>query len=160
MIDHRLGVIGFGESGMSEALFLADYTRDVTLMSLGEPLGLEPDDRARLAARGICVVEEPISSVRLEGERIAALVTNSGSVLAFDSLYSALGDEARTGLASAVGARRGAKGCLEVDRHQQTSVAGLYACGDVVVGLDQISVAMGQAAVAATAIHNHLRGAA
>ena len=43
------------------------------------------------------------------------------------------------------------------DAHQQTSVAGLYAVGDVVEGLDQISVATGQAAVAATAIHNLLR---
>ncbi len=33
---------------------------------------------------------------------------------------------------------------------------GLYAIGDVVRGLGQISVAMGQAAIAATAINNSL----
>ena len=38
-----------------------------------------------------------------------------------------------------------------------TNVEGLYAAGDVVQGLDQISVACGQAAIAATAIHNRLR---
>ena len=38
-----------------------------------------------------------------------------------------------------------------------TDVSGLYAAGDVVQGLDQISVACGQAAIAATAIHNRLR---
>jgi thioredoxin reductase (NADPH) len=35
-------------------------------------------------------------------------------------------------------------------------VPGLYAIGDVVSGLNQISVAVGQAAIAATAAHNHL----
>jgi thioredoxin reductase (NADPH) len=41
-----------------------------------------------------------------------------------------------------------------VDAHNQTSVKGLYAAGDFVRGLDQIVVAMGHAAVAATHIHN------
>ena len=40
--------------------------------------------------------------------------------------------------------------------HQETSVDGLYAAGDVVRGLNQISVAEGAAAIAATAIHNRL----
>lgn len=160
MIDHRIGVLGYGQSGMAEALFLADYSRDITLMSLGEPLGLEPDDRQRLAERDIRIVEEAIASLRIEDDRLAALVTRSGEVLAFDSLYSALGDKVRSDIAARLGVRLGPDNCIEVDRHQQTSVQGLYAAGDVVVGLDQISVAMSQAAVAATAIHNALRGAA
>jgi len=43
-----------------------------------------------------------------------------------------------------------------VDQQQATTVPGLYAVGDVVAGLNQISVAAGQAAVAATHIHNEL----
>ena len=40
--------------------------------------------------------------------------------------------------------------------HQETSVEGLYAAGDVVSDLHQLSVAEGHAAIAATAIHNSL----
>lgn len=43
-----------------------------------------------------------------------------------------------------------------MDPHQQTSVPGLYAAGDVVKALNQMSVGVGHAAVAATAIHNSL----
>jgi hypothetical protein len=32
----------------------------------------------------------------------------------------------------------------------------LYAAGDIVSGLNQIAVSVGQAAIAATAVHNHL----
>ena len=39
----------------------------------------------------------------------------------------------------------------------RTSVEGVYAAGDAVEGLDQISVAMGTGARAAVAIHNDLR---
>jgi thioredoxin reductase (NADPH) len=43
-----------------------------------------------------------------------------------------------------------------VDDHQRTSVAGLYAAGDVVKGLDQISHAMGEGGVAAVTIRNDM----
>jgi hypothetical protein len=47
-------------------------------------------------------------------------------------------------------------GNLVVDDHQRTTVPGLYAAGDVVTDLHQLSVAFGHAAVAATSIHNQL----
>lgn len=47
-------------------------------------------------------------------------------------------------------------GRIFADKRQRTSVPGVYAAGDIVRGLNQISVAMGQAAIAATAIHNAL----
>ena len=47
-------------------------------------------------------------------------------------------------------------GCILVDRHQRTNVPGVYAAGDVVLGLDQISHAMGEGGVAATTIRNDL----
>jgi thioredoxin reductase (NADPH) len=40
-----------------------------------------------------------------------------------------------------------------VDAHHRTSVEGLYAVGDVAKGLNQIVVAMGGAAIAASAMH-------
>ncbi|MCZ3222506.1 FAD-dependent oxidoreductase, partial [Acinetobacter baumannii] len=78
----------------------------------------------------------------------------NGLELQFDTLYAALGSSPRTRLASLLGAQLSESGCVLTNAHQQTSVKGLYAVGDVVEGLDQISVAAGQAAIAATAIHN------
>ena len=79
---------------------------------------------------------------------------------AFDAIYSALGVRPRCELAAQLGARMDDQGRLVVDDHQRTSVAGLYAAGDLVRGLNQISVAEGEAAIAATDIHNRLRDAA
>ena len=55
-----------------------------------------------------------------------------------------------------VGAELASDGCFLCDGHQRTSVTGLYAAGDVVHGLDQISHAMGEGGVAATTIRNDL----
>jgi thioredoxin reductase (NADPH) len=59
-------------------------------------------------------------------------------------------------MALALGAVGDDVGCLEADHHLQTAVDGLYAAGDVVTDLHQLSVAIGHAAIAATAIHNRL----
>ena len=83
-------------------------------------------------------------------------VTTPSGALRFDSVYPALGSTIRSSLAVAAGARATADGCLEVDDHQRTSIPGLFAAGDVVKGLDQISHAMGEAGVAATTIRNLL----
>src|SRR3954463_15432604 len=74
----------------------------------------------------------------------------------FETLYVALGLRARSGLAVALGAEHDPEGALAVTAHQETGVPGLFAAGDVVQGLAQIAVAMGQAAIAATAIHTGL----
>jgi len=76
--------------------------------------------------------------------------------MTFESIYPAMGSDIRSELAGALGAKRTEVGCVEVDWHQRTTIAGLYAAGDVVLGLDQISSAMGQASVAATTIRNDL----
>jgi thioredoxin reductase (NADPH) len=55
-----------------------------------------------------------------------------------------------------VGATLAKDGCILCDDHQRSSVPGLYAAGDVVHGLDQISHAMGEGGVAATTIRNDL----
>ena len=45
---------------------------------------------------------------------------------------------------------------LIVDAHQRTSAPGVYAVGDVVAGLPQIGVAMGQAPIAGSPINSTL----
>jgi len=152
--DKRVGVIGTGDHGMREALFLRGYTADVTLIAPGAAHDLDDSCRQRLDYAGIAHVDGPCTPIRVSGSAIQ--VSTPGGELRFDSIYPALGSKIRSGLAVAAGARASEDGCLEVDDHQRTSVPGLFAAGDVVKGLDQISHAMGEAGVAATTIRNLL----
>jgi thioredoxin reductase (NADPH) len=151
--DARVGVIGTGKHGTAEALFLRGYTRDVTLIA---PEAHELDDECgrKLDAAGIVRVEGPCGEYAVAGERLC--LTTADGPMAFDSVYPALGSDIRSDLAIAAGAKANREGCLEVDSHMRTTVPGLFAAGDVVKGLDQISNAMGQAGVAATTIRNLL----
>jgi thioredoxin reductase (NADPH) len=153
--DQKIAVIAYGAHGLGEAIFIArTYSRDVTLLTLGQPLETTPEQQAKLDEHGIKVVRDPVESLDMEGDRISALHVG-GQEHRFDVLYSALGLKYRSDLAVSLGAEHDPKGSLIVDGHCQTSVKGLYAAGDIVRGIDQIVVGMGHAAMVATHVHNH-----
>jgi thioredoxin reductase (NADPH) len=154
--DKRVGVIGTGDKGTNEAVFLRGYTADVTLIAPQAEHTLPDECAAELDEAGVTRIDGPCGNFAIEGDQLA-FDTAQGR-LAFDSVYPALGSRIRSGLAIQAGARAAEDGCLEVDDHQRTSVPGLFAAGDVAKGLDQISHAMGEAGVAATTIRNMLAG--
>lgn len=152
--DSRVAVIGTGEHGTAEALFLRGYTSDVTLISPHAEHDLDAQFEAKLDKAGIARVEGPCGGYAIEGDQLA--LDSAQGRLRFDSVYPALGSRVRSDLAAEAGAMTSDDDCIVVDSHQRTNVPGLFAAGDVVKGLDQISHAMGEGGVAATAIRNYL----
>ena len=153
----RIAVLGNGEHAAAEALYLRTYSDRIFLLLLATDTGvLSEKTRLALLTAGIELTHVAIGSVTLEENGVMALSIEDGQVHRFDIVYSAFGTTSQTQLLTALGARMDAAQRLFVDEHQATSVAGLYAAGDVVRGLNQISVAEGEAAIAATAIHNLL----
>jgi thioredoxin reductase (NADPH) len=154
--NKKVAVIGYGERGLGEAVFIArTYTPDVTLLTLGEPMGLDPEEEAQVAAHNIEVVGEPIVALDCSADEVRLRAQN-GEEHRFDVLYSALGMRVRSELAVSLGAEHDEEGAIIVDEHSATSVDGLYAAGDVTAGLRQIVVGVAQAARAAVHIHNRL----
>lgn len=152
--DRKVGVVGTGPHGVAEAVFLRSYTAQVTLIAPDGPHELSAADRCRVADCGIWLLDGPCRSITPDETTIA--ITTPVVTATFDSIYPALGSDIHVELARQAGAEFAGDGTLPVDRHQRTSVAGLYAAGDVVLGLDQISHAIGEAGVAATTIRNDL----
>jgi thioredoxin reductase (NADPH) len=152
--DKRVGVIGSVRHGGAEAVFIRSFTADVTLIAPDRALSLGPVDQQKLKDAGIECVDGPTQAVAISNECI--VVDTAEGHYAFDSIYPALGSDTHTQLAEMVGAALSNDSCIKVDSHQRTSVPGVYAAGDVVIGLDQISHAMGEGGVAATTIRNDL----
>ena len=151
--DKNIAVYGAIGEAANKALFLRTYTKRLTVL----PRDGTPDEllARQMAEAGIALAgSAPQRFWETEGGVDVTL--HSGERLEFDVLYPTLGCEIHAGLARSLGARCTSTGFLEVNGHQETSVEGLYAAGDVVSDLHQLSVAEGHAAIAATAIHNSL----
>jgi thioredoxin reductase (NADPH) len=151
----RVAILGPAQKAIREALFLRTYTHDLTILSTDGAASLRSGERAALAQAGIAFVEFSTIDLEIADGEVRAFAADQ-ECLRFDIVYSALGTKVRSGLAHPLGAACSDSGCIEVDAHQRTSIPGIYAAGDVVQELSQISVAIGHAAIAATDIHNSL----
>ncbi|MBP1294236.1 NAD(P)/FAD-dependent oxidoreductase [Bradyrhizobium elkanii] len=150
-IDRRIAIMGPGAGALAKARFLRHYSDRVTLVLQKAP---SSEHLAEAKEAGISI---RLADPQLEIRDGAIHVSNGpNGAETFDVLYPALGCSVGSAMAVRLGAASNEDGCLVVDGHQQTTVDGIYAAGDVVSDLHQISVAAGHAAVAATAIHKSL----
>ena len=151
-----VAIIGYGKCSVQEAMLLRRYTSDLTLLTLGRPFEFSDADRRALEEAQARILDEPVRRLGVRGQRIGSWHMESGEEHSFETVYSALGHEVRSGPIEALGVEADDDGAIVTDAHQRTSLPGLYAAGDMVRGLAQIAVAMGQSAIAATDIHNSL----
>lgn len=156
VLDRKVAVYGPVAGSVGHAIFMRTFSEDVTLLVPRSDTPATPRQRRELEEAGVRFVPQALCEIAMDAGGKAVVRLDDGSELRFDTLYPSLGCRMRSDLAVALGARCTEEGDIEVDAHQQTSVAGLYAAGDVVSALNQISVAVGHAAIAATAIHNSL----
>lgn len=154
-MDRRIGVFGPLDRAIKKALFLRTYTPDLIVLATEAEIRIGKADSDAIRQAGIAPPQEPVVDLIVAHDRVTALMA-SGARVELDILYPAMGAYVRSELATELGARANDQGCLIVDAHQRTNVPGLYAAGDVTFDLSQISVATGQAAVAATDMHNSL----
>jgi len=149
VIGKRIAVIGNSARSAGETRFLRTYSRDVSIVAATEEAGgvLET---AGCAPAGVAKRIE----TRTDG---LSIVLTDGRTERFDTMYACLGVRPRSELAEQLGVQLAQEKTIDTDKHQRTNVEGVFAAGDIVYALDQIAVAFGHAAVAATAMHNLLR---
>ena len=152
-----LAFIGETADVVDRALLVAAWTDDLVLYTNGVA-PLDDTGRQRLADAGVRVDERPVAD--LEGDRSGM----TGVRLADGHVEPRTGGFVRPRWHAdldwlAVDVERDAEGLLVVDRSGRTSVAGLYAVGDVTPpGPEQLIVAAGHGAVTAAAVHRDLVG--
>lgn len=151
--DDAIAVLGSGDEAVAHAEFLRTFSRRVTALA-SDGLANHPALDQRAAASDLTLRPAPDRWQVVDGGCEALFA--DGSRERFDTLYPVLGADVQSSLLVRLGAAIDDEGGLLIDDHMETSVRGAFAIGDVVSALNQISVAVGHAAIAATAVHRSL----
>ncbi|MGQ0697464.1 MAG: NAD(P)/FAD-dependent oxidoreductase [Panacagrimonas sp.] len=149
----RIGIIGTGPMSIHQAELLTDWG-DVTLLA-NEAMELSRDARSTLERWGVTIEETPID--KLEGHADVAMV--DGRLLRFAGLFTVSRTDPSGSLANAIGCKLeetpiGTQVCT--DAENKTSVAGVFACGDVARVPHSVSLAVGNGAMAGAQVHRSL----
>lgn len=154
-MDQRIGVMGPLEFVKRKSRFLRTYSADVVPLITDRFLPLDEESIAFFKDSDITPPNESLADIIVAGDCITA-VMDSGCKIELDILYPAMGGTPRTTLVLELGIEHNDMGCIISDAHQRTSIPNLYVAGDLSTDLSQLSVASGQASIAATDIHNTL----
>ncbi|MGR3453982.1 NAD(P)/FAD-dependent oxidoreductase [Pseudooceanicola sp.] len=148
-----IGVIGSGPMSIHQAELLTEWG-EVVFFRNGS-VAVEPDRRDALAKRGVTIEDTGIAAI--EGE--ADIRLTDGRVMPFAGLFVAT----TVAPASALPQRIGCESvetpvgpAIRRDAAKQTSIPGVYACGDVATAPHSLSLAIGDGAATEMQVHRSL----
>ena len=155
--DKRVAVLAHDKNAAGFTAHLLTWTRQITLLTNGNELSAS--EREKLAKLDVAIRTETVAA--LEGDKSAQqlerVIFDRGEPLECDALFFNLGTELATNFHETLGCRLDPECSLVwVDETQQTSVAGVYAAGDITPQSQLAVVAAAEGAMAAIHIHRSL----
>ncbi len=153
--DQPVAIINTGEKALHIAKLLRVLTADLVICSNGAS-ELAPDQLALLAKHGVQVIETTIERVEGHDTQVEQIVFADGSTLARKAIFIAPIITPHSDFAAQLGCEINQNGIIKIDPQGRTTIAGIYAAGDIAFGARQLIFAASQGAFAAIAINMDL----
>ncbi|MDD3301964.1 MAG: FAD-dependent oxidoreductase [Candidatus Gracilibacteria bacterium] len=158
--NRDVAIIGGGNTALTEALFLSDICRKVYLIHRRDTFRAESVrvEKIKNTENIELVLNEEVESV--SGSMfMEEIYLKSGKILKADGIFVAVGNEPDTKIIDCMAPKKDEDGCLIVDQRQETSIAGLYAAGDVTTNSNkfrQTIMSAAEGCLAANSIHEDI----
>ncbi len=152
----KILVIGRGRRAVGMALSLTTWTDQIVVCSHGHPPELNEELLAKLDALQIPVIDAHIERVHAEEGLVHSVEFGSGLQLDCDRIFFSIAQYPSDDLGIQLGCERDERGQIVVDPAFHTSVANVFAAGDITPGPQLAIRAAADGAVAAMSIHKSL----
>jgi thioredoxin reductase (NADPH) len=157
----EVGVVGGGDAALDEALVLAEHAAQVTIFHRGATLRAQHALAERASGRVSTVlntiVEEILGDDAVTGVRLRDVTSGATRTQALKALFVQVGAEPNAAFLRGVLALD-PMGHIETDTMMRTSVAGIFAAGDIrKSSVAQLAAVAGDGATAAVAAFRYLR---
>ena len=161
--DEDLLVVGGGDSAVEEAIFLTRFAKSVTIVHRRDELRAQKvlQDRAFTNEKIRFVWDSVVESIHGDERKVTGVTfknvkTGEVSQAEFGGIFIYVGLDPVSEFAADLGITDEA-GWILTDHHMKTSVAGIYAVGDVrQKDLRQITTAVGDGAIASQEAYKYL----
>lgn len=125
----KTGILANGQRAFHLASMVNNLTGDLTVLTNGKA-DLEEAQWEKLRSHCVKVIETEISKIEQEGGKIQAVVFKDGSRIGFDAAYAAVPFAQHSEIPASLGCELTELGYLKVNPFLQTTVEGVFACGD------------------------------
>jgi len=156
--DKIVGVIGGSDCAATSALALSDIAKKVYVIYRGGELRCEDINSKKLENKDNVEIIYGAIPKEIKGEdKVKSLIIKNNKEIELDGLFIEIGSVALTGFVKNLKLKLD-DDYVVVDEEMKTSVAGIFAAGDVTHHkLKQVVVASGQGAIAAKSAYEYLK---
>lgn len=158
--NRTIALVGGGNTAITEALYLSEICKEVHILVRWKEFKAETVWIDQIAKHTNIQVHFETAVVSIEGWfGVEKLIMTSGSELAVDGIFVAIGNQPNTSIIDAFNPEKDSAGYIVVDARQQTSVPGLYAAGDITTAshkFQQTIMSAAEGCLAAHSIHEDL----
>ncbi|HEX8001710.1 MAG TPA: NAD(P)/FAD-dependent oxidoreductase [Mycobacteriales bacterium] len=156
--DRNVVVLGWNAHVSAFAVTLLDWAASVVIVTDGRRFPGDDSERETLESYGVRVVEDVAE--RFVGARgsLNGLALRRLGLVPCELAFFTVAHHPRNALAAALGVDTTGEGCVVVDENGETTVPGVYACGDLTPGMQLIQVAAAKGTVAGISAAQSLRG--
>jgi len=135
------GILGNGDGGFETAILISNWTKDLTLFTNG-PCALTEEQVQQLERRRIAIVDNEVARIEHSDGYIKRLVFKDDAFVQLKALYARVSFEQHCKIPESLGCELTEEGYIKIDAMQETTVSGVFACGDNVSRLRTVANAV------------------
>ena len=140
--NEKTGILGNGEFAYDLARLISNWTNDLTLFTNGIST-LTIDQTRQLVKHRISIVEKEVKSLQHTNGYIENIIFRDGATTALKAIYAPVPFEQHCTIPELLGCKLTEEGYIKIDTFQETTVSGVYACGDNVSRMRTVANAVG-----------------
>jgi len=123
------GILANGAAALHYTQLISNWTKDLTLFTNGVSL-LTKEETEKLTAHNIKVIETKVQELKHQDGYLQAIELENSNLISLDAIYGMVDFVQHSDMANQLGCRLNDAGLIEVDESQETTVEGVFACGD------------------------------
>lgn len=123
------GIMANGDRGFHIASLVSNLTDKVTMLTSGKA-DFNDQQISKFQHHNIDIIETAITEIEHEDGHVKNVVFHNGEKMRFDTIYANIPFVQHSDIPAALGCELTETGYIKLDQFQQTTVAGVYACGD------------------------------
>ena len=149
--NERTAILGNGDPGYELAGLVYNWANDVTLFTNGTST-LIVEQIQQLKKHQIEVVEKKIEKLVHTNGHLDKIVFNDGSNTSFSVMYAPVPFEQHCNIVELLGCELTDDGYIKVDPFQETTIKGVFACGDNTTKMRTLANAIAMGTTAGIAV--------
>ncbi|MCX2678371.1 NAD(P)/FAD-dependent oxidoreductase [Galbibacter sp. EGI 63066] len=151
----KTAIIANGERAFHVAPLVNNLTNDLTILT-NDRMDFEESQLKKLEKHNIAVIEKEISEIEHQNGYLKKIVFKDGSKENFLAAYALIPFEQHTSIPIEIGCELTEQGHIKVDFLQQTTVDGIFACGDNSSPMRSVAYAVATGNIAGAMVNKEL----